>query len=328
MDGLGEQMADAQLKLDAVRALQNRLVPLVAELNAVKTDITTAHGRIDGVKFDEATVAEQERRFVELVAASKGAVTEVNERTRQMQLLSEELARSAAIKDELLGELDRVQSRQRDTVGQVQASEDQLGRAERMFKQLEQRSRRWRWRKLGAVESRLLEIRQVADDMEKSIQAIASREQLVNTVKSEVEQVYQISARSKGGSALRHREPVEIAALKTRVTSRCRDRRKPTSGLSRSTRRKMVDEVQVKANAIVHLLDDVRINPRDAGRAEGGRRSRGEGRAARVHARTRGTRCGRSSTSASWPSASRRDQAAACKDSRCAGRKEVASLGL
>jgi len=35
--------------------------------------------------------------------------------------------------DELLGELDRVHSRQREAVSQVQASEDQLARAEKMF---------------------------------------------------------------------------------------------------------------------------------------------------------------------------------------------------
>src|SRR5439155_23381205 len=36
-------------------------------------------------------------------------------------------------------ELDRVQGRQRDAISQIQASEDQLVRAENMFKQLEAR---------------------------------------------------------------------------------------------------------------------------------------------------------------------------------------------
>ena len=45
-DGLAAQMVDAQIKLDAVRALQQRLVPLVAEINALKTEISTAGTRI------------------------------------------------------------------------------------------------------------------------------------------------------------------------------------------------------------------------------------------------------------------------------------------
>ena len=53
--------------------------------------------------------------------ASRSVAADVAERTRQMQLLSEELARSSALKDEMLAELDRVNSRQRDTVGQIQA---------------------------------------------------------------------------------------------------------------------------------------------------------------------------------------------------------------
>ena len=65
-------------------------------------------------------IVDQEKRYVELVAASRAVTTEVAERSRQMQVLSEELARSSTLKDEMLAELDRVQSRQRDTVGQVQ----------------------------------------------------------------------------------------------------------------------------------------------------------------------------------------------------------------
>src|SRR6185436_18507921 len=91
------------------------------------------------VKFTEAAALEQEKRYVDLVAASRVVTLEVAERTRQMQTLSEDLGRSAKMKDEMLVELDRVHSRQRDAVNQVQATEDQLVRAESMYKQLEVR---------------------------------------------------------------------------------------------------------------------------------------------------------------------------------------------
>ena len=164
-DGLAEQMVDAQNKLVDVHALQTRLVPLVAEINVLRTQIETAHERIASVKYDEATVAEQQKRYAELVVVSKAVAVDVAERARQMQILSEELARSSSIKDELLGELDRVQSRQRDAVGQIQASEDQLARAETMFKQLEGRRAQVAFgeRKLAAVETRLAEMKQLSD---------------------------------------------------------------------------------------------------------------------------------------------------------------------
>ena len=52
---------------------------------------------------------------------------EVTERTRQAQMLSEALARSTSVKDEMLAELDRVHSRQRDAVNRL----GEAGRAER-----------------------------------------------------------------------------------------------------------------------------------------------------------------------------------------------------
>src|SRR5207247_389359 len=82
-----------------------------ADLNALKSDVRTAQERIGIIKSDEATVAEQETRFAELLSASKTIGTEVAERMRQMQALSEEIARSTGVKDEMLAELDRVQSR-------------------------------------------------------------------------------------------------------------------------------------------------------------------------------------------------------------------------
>jgi hypothetical protein len=263
LDGVGEQTIDAQHKLQAVHALQTRLVPLVAELNALKKEIGTAQERIGGVMFDEATVAEQERRLVELVAASRTVATDVAERSRQMQGLSEELARTTAVKDELLAELDRVQSRQRDTVGQIQASEDQLARAEKMFKLLEQRRAQVAFgeKKLASVESRLAEIKQLADDLEKNIQSISSREQLVSAVKAEVDIVHQISARSKADLAhvIEHRG--DVATLKGQVDLLLSKMAETDERIvSIDARRKLVDEVQTKANAIVHLLDDVRIN--------------------------------------------------------------------
>jgi chromosome segregation ATPase len=262
-DGLAAQMADAQLKLDGVSALQQRLIPLVAELNTLKTEIDGANDRLGRLEYDEATVTEHEKRYAELVASSRAVATEVAERTRQMQGLSEELTRTTGIKDELLVELDRVQSRHRDTISQIQASEDQLGRAEKMFKLLEQRRAQVAFgeKKLAAVETRLAEIKQVADSLDKDMQSISNREQLINAVKAEVETVHEISARSRADLAhvIEHRS--DVASLKSQVDlllSRIHETDERIVAID--GRRRLVDEVQTKANAIVHLLDDVRIN--------------------------------------------------------------------
>ena len=262
-DGVIDQVVDAQHKLETVRALQSRLVPLVAELNALRSEIKGAQERIGRVKHDEETVAVQETRHAELVEASRAIAADIAERTRQMQTLSEELARSATIKDDLLVELDRVHSHQRDAIGQIQASEDQLARAEKMFKQLEQRRSQVAFgeKKLAAVETRLADMKQLADELEKNIEAVASRERVVQAVKAEVEEVHQISARSKADLAHVTEKRAEIGSLRVQVDdllSRIAETDERIVAID--GRRKVVDEVQTKANAIAHLLDDVRIN--------------------------------------------------------------------
>jgi chromosome segregation ATPase len=262
-DSLGSQIIDSQHKLESVRALQNRLTPLVADLDGLKLGISTAKERLDTVKFDEATVSEQAKHLADLVASSRIAAAEVTERTRQMQTLSEALARTTTIKDELIGELDRVQSRQRDTVGQVQASEDQLARAETMFKQLEQRRTQVAFgeKKLAGVETRLADIKQRADDLDKSIQTIASREQLVNAIKAEVQVVHEIAASTKADLTHVTEHRGDITTLKNRVDellSRIGETDDRIASID--ARRKLIDEVHTKTNTIVHVLDDVRIN--------------------------------------------------------------------
>jgi DNA repair ATPase RecN len=85
----------------------------------------------------------------------------------------------------------------------VQASEDQLARAENMLEQLEQRRTQMAFsdKKLASVEARLSEIKRLTGDLEKSVAAIAGREPLINAVKAEVEQVHEIGARSKADLA-------------------------------------------------------------------------------------------------------------------------------
>ena len=87
------------------------------------------------------------------------------------------------------------------------------------------------------------------------------REELVNAVKAEVQGVHEISARSRAdlNHVTEHRG--EVATLKNQVDlllSRIAETDERIVAID--AKRKLVDEVETKANAIVHVLDDVRIN--------------------------------------------------------------------
>jgi chromosome segregation ATPase len=262
-EGIAAQIADAHHKVEALNALQERFLPVVEQVRAVEIQIESTRSRLDELKSNGTAVAELAERYAELMETNRILTSELAERTQYMQALSEELMRAEQTKNVLLGELDAVQRRQRETIGQTEACEDQLLRVERIFKQLEERRAQITVgeRKLAAVEARLADIKQASDDLERSHHAIASREQLVSAIKEEVETVHMISARSRADLdyVVQHRG--EVSALKVQVdhlSSRIADTNQRI--VSIDARRPLLDEVETKANVIVNLLDDVRIN--------------------------------------------------------------------
>ena len=263
-DGLAAQMVDAQHKLDRRARAADTLVPLVAEVNTLRAEIGAAEERLDGTKFNEAAVVEQEKRYVELVTASRTVATEVAERTRQMQALSEELARSPKIKDEMLVELDRVQGRQRDTAGQIQASEDQLTRAESDVQAARAAPVAGGLRREEAGRRRVAARRDQADRRRARQEHRGHRQPRAAGQRGEGRSARtstQISARSKADLTHVTEHRGEVATLKSQVDlllSRIGETDERIVAID--AQRKLVDEVQTKANAIVHVLDDVRIN--------------------------------------------------------------------
>jgi chromosome segregation ATPase len=262
-DGIAGQIADAHHKVETLNGLHQRFLPVVERVRALEIDIESTRSELDEIKSDGAALAELAERYSELKQTDGILASELAKRTHHMQALSEELLRSEQTKNVLLAELDVVQRRQRETIGQTEVSEDQLLRVERLFKQLEERRAQITVgeRKLAGVEARLADIKQTSDDLERSHQAIASREQLVSAIKAEVETVHLISARSRADLdyVVQHRG--EVSALKAHVdqlSSLITDTNQRM--VSIDARRALLEEVETKASVIVNLLDDVRIN--------------------------------------------------------------------
>ena len=211
-DGVIAQMLDAQQKVEAVAALQTKVLPISNRLDVLNGKVEKAQAALKQVQRDEASIAEQEVRLGELVESSRTLAIDTAERMKQQQALHDEVGRSAAVKDELIAELTGIQARQRDAVAQSDAVEDQLRRAEGMYKSLEQRRAQLSFseKKVAAVEIRMSELAQKSADVDQQIKAITERESVVAAVKAEVESVHLISARSKAdlNYVSEHREDV------------------------------------------------------------------------------------------------------------------------
>ncbi len=262
-DTLGTQVVDVQQKLDGVAAMQARLAPITNEVAALQTSLEKSHGLALSVKQDEAVVHDQKARLTELVEHGRSLAAETAERLKQVQSVTEDLGRAGVIKEELLTELARVQSKQRDAMMQTEAAEDQLKRAETMVKQLEQRRTQLAFseKKITTFEQRLNELGRATEDVDTKMKAIVERDTLVAAVKAEVESVHKISSRSKADLQFVTDHRGEVADLRTKVEdllSRVDDTDVKIAAID--SRRKMVEEVQTRANAITNLLDDINVN--------------------------------------------------------------------
>lgn len=262
-DTLGTQVVDVQQKLDGVSTTQQRLAPITNEVAALQKSLEKSLQLAQSVKQDEAVVHDQKARLTELVEQGRSLAADTAERLKQVQTVSDELGRAGAIKEELLTELARVQSKQRDAVSQTEAAEDQLKRAETMVKQLEQRRTQLAFseKKIATFEQRLAELGRGAEAVETKIKAIAERDVLVQAVKAEVEAVHKISSRSKADLQFVTDHRAEVTDLRTKVEDlmgRVQDTDLKIVAID--ARRKMVEEVQTRANAITNLLDDINVN--------------------------------------------------------------------
>ncbi len=262
-DTLATQVIDAQQKLDGVAALQGRLLPVTGQVAALMQTLEKSQQLVETLKKDEAVVHGQQARFAELVEQGKALSAETAERLRQVQAVSDDLGRAAALKEEVLTELAHVQTRQRDAVSQTDAAEDQIKRAETVVKQLEQRRTQLLHteKNIAAFEGRLNDLDRGAEAVEGKIKALADREALVQAVKADVENIRQISSRSKADLQFVAEHRSDVTDLRAKVEDLL-GRVADTDGKIAliESRRKTVEEVQVRANTITNMLGDINVN--------------------------------------------------------------------
>ena len=182
---------------------------------------------------------------------------------KQTQALNDELVRAAAMKDELISELARIQTRQRDATAQVETTEDQVKRTETMYKQIEQRRGLLAFseKKVALVEAKMAELSDKAGTLDQTIKGILERQAVVGAVKTEVDSVHEISARSRADLQFVTDHRDEVAAVRSQINDLLTTARETEEKVAAiEGRQETVDEVQAKTNLISNLLEDVSVN--------------------------------------------------------------------
>ncbi|MCX6538867.1 MAG: hypothetical protein NT151_08035 [Acidobacteria bacterium] len=262
-DNVGVQVTDVQQKLEAVAAVQKALVPLRLEISAIKSQIEKAHARFKEAQKEDAVLAEQERRLTELLTANRDASTEVAASLTQVQGLTEELRRATQTKDELIEELTRVQVRQRDVAAQATASDYQSRRLEGVLRQLEQRRSQLAFmeRTISGFEEKLNAVKQLSEDLDRTIEAVGGRIAVVDAVRREVEGVHEVSAKCRADLMQLTEQRTALSAMKERVDALLATTSQTNEQINQiAIRRAQVEDVYSKTTSVVNLLEDVRLN--------------------------------------------------------------------
>jgi chromosome segregation ATPase len=262
-DGVIAQMLDAQKKIEAVAALQCKILPMDNKISTLQDRIEKTGKRVKEVQRAEEDLAAQESRLAELVEASRSLAGEVAERMLQTQAFSETVSRTDVAREELVADLTRIQTRQREVAAHAETAEDQLRRAEALFKALEQRRSQLAFseKKLGDIEVRLAELAETSATIERRMKALATQESVIEAVRTEIQAVHEINAKSRADLQYVAGQRDEVAGLRRQMEN--------LLGLANATeekiaaieaRRRDVEHVQARATLTANLLEDVRVN--------------------------------------------------------------------
>ena len=229
-DGVAAQLVDAQQKLAALGSAQAELEPAMNQISTLQSELESAREGLRALQQDEDELA----RAGATVRGSGGVLTRCWRSTshsvwRRCRASRPSWARPAAIKEELLGELARVQSQRarhlrsaRGGGGPVQtarrALEDSSTQRRAQLEETEQT--------MARVDARMEELRHLSDDVDRKIQAVADREQVVEAVKRGVEEIHALGLKSQAELAAIAERRAEIAQATSRAGSPARQSRR------------------------------------------------------------------------------------------------------
>lgn len=262
-EGVTFKAAEAIQKLDDVSAAQARLSPAAEQVTMLLAEIDRAQERLGALRIADEDVTAQEGRLIDILARSETAANTASARVEQMQSLAEELERSAAVKENLLAELARVEAKQLEVAMQAQEAHGQLQALEASAKETDQRRKQIGAadKRLGAFQARLDDLQHATSQVERRMEQLAERENVVQAVRQQVDAVHEISARSRADLEYVESHRNDVSALRARVDELLSAIAETETRLATiQGRRQLVDEVQVKTSVILNMLEDVRLN--------------------------------------------------------------------
>jgi chromosome segregation ATPase len=263
LEGLGAQLTDAQRKADAVAEVQHRLMPLEERVGSLASVVNGLARSVDEVRRDDAALVDRRAHLEALLEQSRALAADIERRIGQAETLSAQVERASSTKEQLLASLSAIERQQREAMAQADAAVEYVQRVDAMHSALEQRREALLFseRRLEGVEARLLQVLERSDGLADMMRSLQEREALVLAVKAEVEQIYQISQRSRADLQHVAEGREELAGVRQQLDTLLATAADAEDKIAAiEGRRTTIDAVHGKATLIANLLEDVRVN--------------------------------------------------------------------
>lgn len=261
-DGLSTQITDAQQKLAALESAQARLAAVPEHLADIEARLADARQGVDAIQHERDAVAEHRRRLAELHESSAGLFADITGRVDALHSVQAQLERAGGLKDALYQHLTQIQTIEREAFERHQEAEQLLEQCSARWKHVDERRADLAVveQSIAGVDARIRKLERLTDGLDSKISVIADRDRIVEAVKQEIDAVHQIARRCQDDLGA-------IADQRTAI-SQTRDDVGRLAGALASADEKLVEverrsaaveDVRRKAEAVVQMLDDVRV---------------------------------------------------------------------
>jgi chromosome segregation ATPase len=261
-DGLATQITDAQQKLATLEGAQARLASVPGHVADIEARLIDARDSVATIQHEHEAVAEHRRRLGELHEASAALFADISGRLDSLQSVQGQLERAEALKNDLYQHLTQIQHIEREAFERHQEAELLLEQCNTRWKHVDERRADLAVveQSISGVDARIRKLERLTEALDSKISTIADRDRVVDAVKQEIDSVHEIARRC-------HDDLGAIADQRAAI-SQTRDDVDRLAGALAVADEKLVEverrstaveDVRRKAEAVVQMLDDVRV---------------------------------------------------------------------
>jgi chromosome segregation ATPase len=261
-DGLANQIGDSQQRLALLEAAQAQLAAMPQEIGEVQTQLAAARQTSAALQLDQETVASQERRLTDLRETSSALFADISSRLDTLKSVQTDLARAGSLKDDLYQHLAEILTIERDTFERHHEAQVLLEQFSARWKQVDQRRAELGMveQSVKALDERIVLLDRLAGAVDVKITSLAERDRIVDAVKQEIDVIHQVARQCQDNLSAIADQRIAISEGRADVERLAKALTAADEKLAEVERRSAaVDEVRRQADAVVCLLDDVRL---------------------------------------------------------------------